>query len=231
MKPVIIIVIAVVFGIGIGVSINVSAEEGLIPSWIKSTASFWVDGQIGNSEFLSALQFLVKEGILIIPAEENDESFYVPKVTRDESILEGNDVLTKFTEYTAFRDSLTEEQLWELILKSVEDSEFAYIVSFDGKFSTRTYVNFEKLEGEQAIFVPFDCTQAHNYGYAISASKDKEGKMIIMVFKNKIMVDYKTTEIPVATLFAGINCLEPNLVIGLEEDGSVKFDYSPDPKF
>ena len=119
MKPVIIIVIAVVFGIGIGVSINVSAEEGLIPSWIKSTASFWVDGQIGDSEFLSALQFLVKEGILIIPAEENDESFYVPKVTRDESILEGNDVLTKFTEYTAFRDSSTEEQLWELILKSV----------------------------------------------------------------------------------------------------------------
>ena len=34
MKPVIIIAIAVVFGIGLALS--VSAEEGLIPTWIKS---------------------------------------------------------------------------------------------------------------------------------------------------------------------------------------------------
>jgi len=73
MKPVIIIAIAVVFGIGIGFSLSVSAEEGLIPSWIKNTASFWVDGQIGDSEFISALQFLVKEGILVIPSEQIEE--------------------------------------------------------------------------------------------------------------------------------------------------------------
>ena len=58
MKPVIIIAIIGVFSIGLGFSLNVSAEEGLIPSWIKSTAGFWVDGQIGDSEFIGALQFL-----------------------------------------------------------------------------------------------------------------------------------------------------------------------------
>jgi micrococcal nuclease len=75
MKPVIVIAIALVFvlGIGLGFSLNVSAEEGLIPSWIKSTASFWVDGQIGDSEFISALQYLVKEGILTIPEEEQKQ--------------------------------------------------------------------------------------------------------------------------------------------------------------
>jgi len=72
MKPVIIIAIAVVFGIGIGLSLDVSAEEGLIPTWIKSTASFWVEGNIGDSEFISALQYLVKEGILVIPSEQNE---------------------------------------------------------------------------------------------------------------------------------------------------------------
>ena len=74
MKSVIIISIVIVFGIGIGLSLNVSAEEGLIPSWIKNTASFWVDGNIGDSEFLSALQFLVKEGILVIDQPTSSQS-------------------------------------------------------------------------------------------------------------------------------------------------------------
>ena len=50
-------------------SINASAEESLIPPWIKTTAAFWADGQIGDAEFLKALQFLVSNGILIIPGE------------------------------------------------------------------------------------------------------------------------------------------------------------------
>ena len=62
-------------GIGIGLSLNVLAEEGLIPSWIKTTAGFWVDDQISDNEFITALQFLVKEGILVIPqpVEEKQE--------------------------------------------------------------------------------------------------------------------------------------------------------------
>jgi hypothetical protein len=71
-KPVIIIAIAVVFGIGLALS--VSAEEGLIPTWIKSTASFWVEGDISDSEFITALQFLVKERILVIPSEQNEKT-------------------------------------------------------------------------------------------------------------------------------------------------------------
>lgn len=73
MMKVIVGIISIVFvlGIGIGFSLNASAEEGLIPAWIKNTADFWVDGQIGDKEFLSALQYLVKEGILVIPNEEN----------------------------------------------------------------------------------------------------------------------------------------------------------------
>jgi len=51
----------------LGLMFSVSAEENLIPSWIKNTAGFWVNDQISDSEFINALQFLVKEGILVIP--------------------------------------------------------------------------------------------------------------------------------------------------------------------
>jgi len=74
MKPVIIIAIAVVFGIGIGLSLSVSAEEGLIPSWIKNIALMFGQDQISDSEFIGALQYLVKEGILVIPSEQHEKT-------------------------------------------------------------------------------------------------------------------------------------------------------------
>ena len=59
-------------GLILGFSFTVSAEENLIPTWIKNTAGFWVDDQISDIEFINALQFLVKEGILVIPQEQNE---------------------------------------------------------------------------------------------------------------------------------------------------------------
>ena len=47
----------------------VSAEEELIPSWIRNTAGFWADRQISDREFIAALQFLIKEEILIVPQD------------------------------------------------------------------------------------------------------------------------------------------------------------------
>ncbi len=54
-------------------SFTYAQTNSLIPSWIKNTASFWVDDHISDQEFLNALQFLVNEGILVIPSE-SDES-------------------------------------------------------------------------------------------------------------------------------------------------------------
>ena len=83
MKPVIIIAIVIVFGISIGLSLNVSAEEGLIPSWIKNIALMFGQDQISDSEFIGALQYLVKEGILVIPSEQ-DEKIDVSQLTVQE---------------------------------------------------------------------------------------------------------------------------------------------------
>jgi len=49
---------------------NVTAEESSIPSWIKTTADFWVKGQVTDKEFINALQYLVKERVLTIPQTE-----------------------------------------------------------------------------------------------------------------------------------------------------------------
>ena len=53
-------------------SVSIYAQSQYdIPSWIKNTALWYGQEQISDTEFISALQFLVKEGILVIPFEEN----------------------------------------------------------------------------------------------------------------------------------------------------------------
>jgi len=66
------LIIALVFtvGLGLGFSVNVSGEEALIPSWIKTTAGFWVDGQIGDKEFIQALQWLIDNGVLQVTQKD-----------------------------------------------------------------------------------------------------------------------------------------------------------------
>ncbi len=38
-----------------------------VPSWIKTTAGFWVDGFSSDNEFVNAIEFLINEGIIVIP--------------------------------------------------------------------------------------------------------------------------------------------------------------------
>lgn len=54
-------------GIGLVYFQNVNADTQAIPDWIKNTAKFWIDGKVSDGEFISALQFLVNEGILDVP--------------------------------------------------------------------------------------------------------------------------------------------------------------------
>ena len=39
-----------------------------IPNWIKNNAGWWANNQIGDSDFVSGIQFLINQGIMKIPA-------------------------------------------------------------------------------------------------------------------------------------------------------------------
>jgi len=38
-----------------------------VPSWVKNNAGWWADGTITESEFIQGIQFLIKDGIIVIP--------------------------------------------------------------------------------------------------------------------------------------------------------------------
>jgi len=51
-----------------------SQAELQIPPWIKNNAKWWSEGQIGDSEFVQGIQYLVKQGIIKIPQTQSDSS-------------------------------------------------------------------------------------------------------------------------------------------------------------
>jgi len=42
-------------------------QSPVVPGWIKTTAGFWVDGFSSDTEFVSAIQFLINEKVIVIP--------------------------------------------------------------------------------------------------------------------------------------------------------------------
>ena len=38
-----------------------------VPAWVKSNAGWWADGTISESEFLSGIEFLIEDGIIVVP--------------------------------------------------------------------------------------------------------------------------------------------------------------------
>ena len=45
-----------------------------VPSWIKNTAGWWADNLIIDNEFVNAVEFLIKEGIIKIDATAGEKS-------------------------------------------------------------------------------------------------------------------------------------------------------------
>jgi len=44
-----------------------SEPKATIPNWIRNNAKWWSEGQIGDSDFTSGIQFMIKENIMVIP--------------------------------------------------------------------------------------------------------------------------------------------------------------------
>ena len=59
-----------IFLISIILVTNVSAQEASIPDWIKNNAGWWADGLIDDNSFIFGIQWLVTNGIIIMPPTE-----------------------------------------------------------------------------------------------------------------------------------------------------------------
>jgi len=69
--------ILAVFAIGVSViaafTVVASAEESLVPSWIKTTVGFWINGDAGDQEFINAIKWMLENNVLQVTTTQDDD--------------------------------------------------------------------------------------------------------------------------------------------------------------
>jgi len=193
------VVLSVIIGIIVlGVSLNVSAEEGLIPSWIKNTASFWVDGDVGDSEFISSLQYLINQDIIKIPITQAiatsvnlDDKDRAMSFVIHFSDGEFTETLTIYTFYTFFHFSTNIdsnkldatsgfEKIPAFSLQSLPSKDKSLLYEMVNRYINPTYppspfhVTVEILSGDGTIIQIWDYRKCNINDYTTFVNTDKE---------------------------------------------------------
>jgi type VI secretion system secreted protein Hcp len=50
-------------------SLSLSIQREMVPSWIKNNAKWWSEKQIGDSDFISGIQFMIQEKIILVSGQ------------------------------------------------------------------------------------------------------------------------------------------------------------------
>src|SRR5579863_1909032 len=76
MKKIFWISLFIVSGITVGLSLDAYAQESTsIPNWVKSTAKFWINGDVTDNDFEKGIQYLIQSKIIkISETQQNTQS-------------------------------------------------------------------------------------------------------------------------------------------------------------
>lgn len=55
-------------------SASMGPTSGKIPSWVRNNAKWWSEGQMGDSDFVQGVQFLIQQGIMKIPPTQANQT-------------------------------------------------------------------------------------------------------------------------------------------------------------
>ena len=50
------------------------SKSSLVPEWVKNNAGWWADGQIPDSAFIDGIEYLIKDGIIVVSDMQQTES-------------------------------------------------------------------------------------------------------------------------------------------------------------
>jgi len=67
-------------------SFSISILKEMVPSWIKNNAKWWAQKQIGDSDFISGIQFMIQQKIILVsgtPGESSQGDVPVPEWVRN----------------------------------------------------------------------------------------------------------------------------------------------------
>jgi len=102
--------------------VSISAEEPLIPIWIKVIAEFWVGGELSDKEFVSAMEWLIENKF--IKVSNTDDSGW--KNEADKLYRENERLADEILELKNENKDLRKELGQSTITTTAKPTEFGY---------------------------------------------------------------------------------------------------------
>ena len=72
-KKIVSVFLVLIF-LSLAIPLTVTAQSDTVPEWIKNNAGWWANDLIGDSDFVSGIQYLITEEIMTIPATQSGTS-------------------------------------------------------------------------------------------------------------------------------------------------------------
>lgn len=145
-----------------GTPILLFADGSSIPSWIKNSAKWWSEGQITESDYISALQYLVNQGILIIPITEVTAASPISDNDRAQSfIVRFSDGMISqplsISTFSKFQiTSSTDEARGSLPIFKFSDTPEFYLESLPSIDKKDFYIGVKRWMTKDSVIKPFD---------------------------------------------------------------------------
>jgi hypothetical protein len=117
--------LTVSFTVGGSISYTQTAQKQMVPEWIKNNAVWWSENQIGDTDFLKGIEYLIENNIIVIlnipepkPAPsfvdpQEDPQYYIQRYSNEPSYKDWFD--TNYPEYTIYEAVGLQDPSQELI--------------------------------------------------------------------------------------------------------------------
>ena len=210
-----------------------------IPNWVKSNAGWWADGTITDGEFVSSVEFLISEGLIVVPPTtvSSETSAEIPNWVKsnagwwadgtitDGEFVNGIEHLIKFGLISVSADSQSTTSDGDSYLAALE-AELAKCSEIPKAYQR---IDCEKSADKAILLYSYQTDAEHivlgpmTYYWLGVGSQGNEfeitptGQAILSI---RMLVENTSSEI------AAINCTSPSICAYDIWDGSSVFKYA-----
>lgn len=174
-------ILFVAIGITIGFSINVAAQQPSIPSWIKNVAKLWGEGQVNDNEFINALQWLVSQGIIVIPSNQPTSH----NTVSSQSVQQAQTGSNSLAGYFPTRDDVGTEWIinkaWSAVISDkinefwFDPNKVSELYTYDGK-------TFFEIDGTSGIDIS-KISERSGFNEGVIKKYDKGYAIVIGIYR------------------------------------------------
>ena len=189
-------ILAISLSLAVVSTIGVYAESSSIPDWVKNNAKWWSEGQIGETDYVSSLQYLINQGIIQIPITEvTAATTSLSDSERAQSFTVhffGGDFFTEtisiytYSQFLHFSETITSDSVSQFqdrpafLLRSLPSDDKAPIYDLVDRFvnagSTPTpfFVNVEVIAGDGTVIQTWEYRRCAVVDYAVFVNDEED---------------------------------------------------------